>query len=95
MITVIVKLPKQCRHLKKLNAGVPTLLPCVKRSDHGGVERLAVLLDLATSILQHVTQVGMHVLTHILDRRLNCSIHQCDEVLLRHTSTSNPQCTVT
>ena len=51
---------------------------------HGGVEGLGVGLDLAPSILQHVAQIRMYVLTHILHRRLNGAIHQGNKVLLHY-----------
>lgn len=38
------------------------------------------------SLLQHVTQVGMHILAYILHRGLYGAVHQSYEVLL-HTDT--------
>lgn len=60
----------------------PTLLTSGKSSLHGSAEGLAIAVDLASGLLQHVTQVGMHILTNILDRGFYGSIHQGNEVLL-------------
>ena len=60
-----------------------TLLPGGKSSLHGIVEGLAICLDLALGLLQHVAEVGMHILAYILHRCVYRSIHQCNELLLQ------------
>lgn len=75
-----------CRH-----ATVHTLLPGLEGSKHSGVVGLAILLNLAASILQHVAQVGMHILPHILHRSLNGAVHQSNKVLLYHIGSILPE----